>query len=91
MILGRWVEYFDELLNTNVSDQSEDIGIMDSHEDREIVEPPPTIAEVEAATEKLKNNKAPGMYFIQAELVKHAGIEYINIYISLLLRSGLMK
>jgi hypothetical protein len=76
MILGRWVQYFDELLNANVSDQSEDIGIMESHENREIVEPPPTIAEVEAAMEKLRNNKAPGMDFIQAELVKHAGVEY---------------
>jgi hypothetical protein len=76
MILGRQVECFDELLNSNVSYQSEDIGIMDSHEDREIVEPPPTIAEVEAAIEKLKNNKAPGMDFIQAELVKNADVEY---------------
>jgi hypothetical protein len=63
MILGRQVECFDELLNSNVSD-------------REILEPPPTIAEVEAAIEKLKNNKAPGMDFIQAELVKHADVEY---------------
>jgi hypothetical protein len=75
-ILGRWVEYFNELLNANVSDQSEDIGIMESHEDQEIVEPPPTISEVEAAIEKLKNNKAPGMDSIQAKLVKHVGIEY---------------
>jgi hypothetical protein len=58
IILGRWVQYFDEMLNVNVSDQSEDIGIMESHEDREIVEPPPTIAEVAAVIEKLKNNKA---------------------------------
>jgi sorting nexin-29 len=76
MILGRWVEYFDELLYANVSDQSEDIGIMGGHEDQEIVEPPPTTVEVEAAIEKLKNNKAPGMDFIQSELVKHAGVEY---------------
>jgi hypothetical protein len=76
MILGRWVEYFDELLYANVSDQSEDIGIMGGHEDQEIVEPPPTTVEVEAAIQKLKNNKAPGMDFIQSELVKHAGVEY---------------
>jgi hypothetical protein len=75
IILGRWLKYFDELLNANVSEQSEDIRILESHEDREIVEPPP-IAEVEAAIEKLKNNKAPGMDFIQAELVKHACVEY---------------
>jgi hypothetical protein len=31
---------------------------------------------VEAAIEKLKNKKATGMDFIQAELVKHAGTEY---------------
>jgi hypothetical protein len=31
---------------------------------------------VEASIEKLKNNKIPGMDFIQAELVKHAGVEY---------------
>jgi hypothetical protein len=58
MILERWVECFDELLNANVSDQSKDIGITESNENREIVEPPQTIAEVEAATEKLKKNKA---------------------------------
>jgi hypothetical protein len=46
---------------------------------------------VEVAIEKLKNNKAPGMDFIQAELVKHAGVEDTKMYISLLLRSGLMK
>jgi sorting nexin-29 len=78
IILGRWVEYFHEFFNAKVSDQSEDTGIMESHVDREIVEPPPTIAEVVAAIEKLKNNKAPGMDFIQAELVKHSGIEYIK-------------
>jgi hypothetical protein len=34
---------------------------MESHEDREIIEPPPRIAELEAAIEKLKNSKAPRM------------------------------
>jgi hypothetical protein len=73
MILGRRVEYFDELLNANVSDQSEDTGIKESHEDRGIVELPPTIAQVEAAIDKCKNNKAPGMHSIQ---IKHAGVEH---------------
>jgi hypothetical protein len=76
MILGRWIEYCDEWLNANVSGQSDDIGMMESHEDREIVEQPPMIAEVEAANEKLKNSKTPGMDFIQAELVKHADVEF---------------
>jgi hypothetical protein len=75
MILGRWVEYFDELLNANISDQPEDICTMESHKDREIVEPLPIIAEVEVTVEKPTNNKAPGMDFIQAELVKHAVME----------------
>jgi hypothetical protein len=86
MILGRWVEYFDELLNADVSDQFEDIGMMESHEDREIEEPPPTIAEVEAAIEKLKKHKAPGMDFIQAELVKHAGVEYTKYLLQLIVK-----
>jgi hypothetical protein len=33
---------------------------------------------VEAAIEKLSKNKAPGIDFIQAELVKHAGIECVE-------------
>jgi hypothetical protein len=37
---------------------------MESREDREMVEPPPTFAEVEAAIEKLKNSNAPGKDFI---------------------------
>jgi hypothetical protein len=57
------------MLIANVSGQSGDIGIMESHEDREVVALPSTITEVEAAIEKLKDNKAPGMDFIQAELV----------------------
>jgi hypothetical protein len=84
--LGRWVEYFEELLNANVSDQLEHIGMIESHEDRETVEPPPTIAEVEAAIEKLKNNKAPGMDLIQAELVKYAGVEYTKHLYQLIIK-----
>jgi hypothetical protein len=41
---------------------------------------------VEAAIEKLKNNKAPGMDFIQAELVKHAGTEYTKFLHQLIVK-----
>jgi hypothetical protein len=47
MIVERLVEHFGKLLNADVSDQSKDTGIMEGHEDRERVEQPPTIAEVE--------------------------------------------
>jgi hypothetical protein len=38
----------------------------------------PTINELEQAIKKLKNNEAPGMDLIQAELVKYAGPEYVK-------------
>jgi hypothetical protein len=38
----------------------------------------PIIKEVEQAIKKLKNNKAPGMDLITAELVKFAGPEYVK-------------
>jgi hypothetical protein len=38
--------------------------------------PVPTIEGIEVAIKKLKNNKAPGLDLIQAELRKNAGQEY---------------
>jgi hypothetical protein len=90
-ILGRWVEHFDELLNTNVCDQWKDMATIESQENPEIAEPVLTTAKVEEAIKKLKKNKAPGMDLIQAELVKYAGPEYINHLLQVLPRYELVK
>jgi succinyl-CoA synthetase beta subunit len=41
-------------------------------------EPVPTINEIEQAIKSLRNNKAPGIDLILAELVKFAGPEYVK-------------
>jgi hypothetical protein len=57
MIIRRWAEYFDELLNTNKKYRSKNITTLEIQEN---LEPMPTLEEVEAALKKLGNNKAPG-------------------------------
>jgi hypothetical protein len=44
----------------------------------ETEEPVPTINEIEQAIKRLRNNKAPGIDLIPAELVKFAGPEYVK-------------
>jgi hypothetical protein len=46
----------------------------------------PTINEVEQAIKKLKNNKAPEVDLIQAELVKYAGREYVKYLYQLIVK-----
>ncbi|PNF20952.1 hypothetical protein B7P43_G10417 [Cryptotermes secundus] len=75
-ILERRVQYFEELLNGNASERVEGMTIDCNEGNFEVEEPAPTIKEVEHATKKLKNNEAPGMDLIMAELVKFAGPEY---------------
>ncbi|PNF23609.1 hypothetical protein B7P43_G04761 [Cryptotermes secundus] len=75
-ILERWAQYFEELLNSNSSEQVEGMTIDRNQGNFDAEEPAPTIKEVEEAIKKLKNNKAPGMDLITAELVKFAGPEY---------------
>jgi hypothetical protein len=77
-ILERWLEYFDELLNTNMFDQLENVDKMGNLEDLEPAEQVPTVAEMEAAIRKLKNNKAPGMDLIKANITENAGTEYFK-------------
>jgi hypothetical protein len=74
-MLARWLEHFDEPLNTNVPDQLEDIDKIGIFEDLEPAEQETTVAEKEAAIRKLKNNKAPGMDLLQVEIIKNAGTE----------------
>jgi hypothetical protein len=50
----------------------------DNSLDVELEELQPTTVDVELAIGKLKNNKAPGTDLIQADLIKHAGAEYIK-------------
>ncbi|PNF36727.1 hypothetical protein B7P43_G12357 [Cryptotermes secundus] len=75
-ILERWPQYFEELLNGNVSEQVEGMPIDRTQGNFETEEPAPTIKDVEQAIKKLKNNKAPGMDLITAELVKFSDPEY---------------
>ena len=68
-ILGRWEEFFTELLNgsdSRITPQSEDSFHFHNTEDV----PPPTISEVDTAIQRLKNNKSPGSDGIPAELLK---------------------
>ncbi|PNF42710.1 hypothetical protein B7P43_G14181 [Cryptotermes secundus] len=81
-ILERWAQYFEELLNSNASEQVEGMTIDWNQGNFEAEEPVLTIKEVEQAIKKLKNKKAPGMDLITAELVKFAGPEYAKHLIS---------
>ena len=45
----------------------------------DVDEPTPTLDEVENAIQKFKDHKAPGIDLIQAELIKKASSEPINV------------
>jgi endonuclease III len=47
---------------------------------------PPTLDELDNAIKKLKNNKAPGVYAITAELIEQGGTELKNRMFQLILR-----
>lgn len=68
---------FDELLNQAENVSSADEAVQDislgSKEDVDVS--PPSLKEVKEAIAKLKNNKAPGVDGIPAELLKHGGPE----------------
>jgi hypothetical protein len=76
----RWVEYFSQLLNGQIVNRDVLSGELmpvevASREDEglELRTQAPTLEEVNGAIVGLKNNKAPGMDGIQAELIKKGG------------------
>jgi Mn-dependent DtxR family transcriptional regulator len=68
-ILERWAQHFEELLHGNTLERVEDMTMVQNQGNSEMEEPIPTINEIEQAIKKLRNNKAPGIDFIPAELV----------------------
>jgi hypothetical protein len=76
-ILRRWTKHFDELLNTESSNQNtinQEIQQAFPATD----EPIPTFDKVKKATQKLKDNKAPGIDLIQAELIKKVRPDFVE-------------
>ena len=76
-ILRRWAENFEGLLNIEVSNHNATI-----QETYQVYlatdEPTPTLDEVENAIKKRKDNKAPGVDLIQAELIKKATTDFVE-------------
>jgi hypothetical protein len=77
-ILERWVQHFEELLNGSAPERVENMTTVQKQGNSETEEPVPTINEIEQAIKRLRNNKAPGIDLIPAELVKFAGPEYVK-------------
>ena len=76
-ILRRWEEHFDELLNTELSNQNkinqENYQVFPTTD-----EPIPIFDEVKKATQKLKDNKAPRIGLTQAELIKKTSQDFVE-------------
>jgi hypothetical protein len=76
-ILRRWAEQLDDLLNVEPSSQN----IINQEAPQALSaadEPFPTLDKVNDAIQKLKDNKAPGIYLIQAELINKASPDLVE-------------
>jgi Zn-dependent M32 family carboxypeptidase len=70
-------EHFDELLNREFFNRNETTQeTYQAYLDTD--EPTPTLDEVQNVIQKLKDNKAPGIDLIQAELIKKASPDFIE-------------
>ena len=65
---ARWTEHFNEVLNRPAPETEPDI--QEAEEDLDVVTTPPTKEEIIRAIKSLRNNKAPGPDFLNAELFK---------------------
>ncbi|KAK3761956.1 hypothetical protein RRG08_035160 [Elysia crispata] len=65
---ARWTEHFNEVLNRPAPETEPDI--QEAEEDLDVATTPPTKEEIIRAIKSLRNNKAPGPDFLNAELFK---------------------
>jgi hypothetical protein len=77
-ILERWAQQFEELLNGNGPERVENMTSVQKQRNSETEVLVPIINEIEQAIKRLRNNKAPGIDLIPAELVKFASPEYVK-------------
>jgi hypothetical protein len=73
-VLGRWAEYFEDLLNVEGNEDIESPVYM-AVEPEDII---PNMEEVAEAVNQLKNGRVPGEGQLTAELLKYGGLEYIT-------------
>ena len=74
---ARWVEHFKEVLNRPASEEEPDIP--EAEEDLSVDTGPPKKGEIIAASNSLRNHKAPGKDCLNAELFKADAVTTANI------------
>jgi hypothetical protein len=72
-IKNRWKEYFQDLLSQSPVQETDNTEIQNTATQTEEEVEPPTLEEVRIAVHSLKNNKAPGVDRIPAEIYKIGG------------------
>ena len=77
IVIERWAENFEERLNLTTDEQIQEphYATEQEHEESEV----PSLEEVRAALQSLKNNKAPGSDGMPAELLKVGGDATLNM------------
>jgi hypothetical protein len=76
-IIERWKEHFNDLLNNQQSNNTNNASHQEIYTAENLV-PEPTIEEIDRAIDKLKNNKSGGEDSLTAELIKYGGPEIRN-------------
>ncbi|CAF4522848.1 unnamed protein product, partial [Didymodactylos carnosus] len=80
--LGRWREYFSELLNVHTIVDSQTIDQIPVFEissaEQKRQDEPPTLVELDRALQQMKNRKAPGNDDISADILKAGGVPLLK-------------